>query len=155
MSAPPAVSEVLFICTGNYYRSRFSEALFNHLAIRAGSGWRAFSRGVAIDAAPPGLSPHTRRALAERGVSLDHTPPERQSLTPADLERATLRIALKEAEHRAFIRRDFPAWDDRIDYWHFHDMDCATPEEMIPGLAERVTRLFESLASTEPAGQSG
>ncbi|MGM4967020.1 hypothetical protein AB7714_26215 [Tardiphaga sp. 1201_B9_N1_1] len=27
---------VLFLCTGNYYRSRYAEELFNHLARRAG-----------------------------------------------------------------------------------------------------------------------
>lgn len=154
MTAEPTTPEVLFICTGNYYRSRFSEALFNHLALQQGSAWRAFSRGVAIHMAPPGLSPFTRFALEERGIDRGMTAPERESLTTRDLERAHLSIALKEAEHRPYIRQDFPEWDDRIDYWHFHDLDCATAEEMIPALAARVTRLFESLnapAATHPS----
>src|SRR5690606_5343690 len=99
--------EVLFICTGNYYRSRFAEAVFNHLAIQRGSSWRAYSRGVAIDLAPPGLSPHTVAALRDRGIPLDHTTRERCSLTAADLERATQSIALKEAEHRPYLHRLF------------------------------------------------
>ena len=38
---------VLFLCTGNYYRSRFAEILFNHLAGQSKLAWRADSRGLA------------------------------------------------------------------------------------------------------------
>ncbi|MBA4192619.1 MAG: low molecular weight phosphatase family protein, partial [Planctomycetaceae bacterium] len=40
---------VLFLCTGNYYRSRHAEAVFNHHATAAGLNWRATSRGLAIE----------------------------------------------------------------------------------------------------------
>ena len=36
---------VLFLCTGNYYRSRFAESLFNSVAGKMGLPWRASSRG--------------------------------------------------------------------------------------------------------------
>jgi len=39
---------VLFLCTGNYYRSRYAEELFNHLARAEGLSWRAISRGAAF-----------------------------------------------------------------------------------------------------------
>ncbi|HEX2101100.1 MAG TPA: low molecular weight phosphatase family protein, partial [Candidatus Synoicihabitans sp.] len=100
---------VLFICTGNYYRSRFAEAVFNHHALQRGLPWQAFSRGVAIHLAPPGLSPHTVAALQERGVPLERTAPERAQLQERDLQRATRAIALKEAEHRPYLRQQFPA----------------------------------------------
>src|SRR5438132_811728 len=32
---------VLFLCTGNYYRSRFAEVLFNSVAGKMGLPWRA------------------------------------------------------------------------------------------------------------------
>ena len=40
---------VLFLCTGNYYRSRFAEVLFNSVADRMGLPWRASSRGLALE----------------------------------------------------------------------------------------------------------
>jgi protein-tyrosine-phosphatase len=40
---------VLFLCTGNYYRSRFAEILFNSVAGKMGLPWRASSRGLALD----------------------------------------------------------------------------------------------------------
>jgi protein-tyrosine phosphatase len=43
------MSSVLFLCTGNYYRSRFAEDYFNHGASRRGLIWRAVSRGLARD----------------------------------------------------------------------------------------------------------
>jgi protein-tyrosine-phosphatase len=38
------LNTVLFLCTGNYYRSRFAEELFNHHADRAGLNWIAQRR---------------------------------------------------------------------------------------------------------------
>ena len=43
---------VLFLCTGNYYRSRFAEELFNDSARRAGLDWTATSRGLALELGP-------------------------------------------------------------------------------------------------------
>ena len=40
---------VLFLCTGNYYRSRFAEVLFNSVAGKMGLPWRASSRGLALE----------------------------------------------------------------------------------------------------------
>jgi hypothetical protein len=44
-----AHKSVLFLCTGNYYRSRFAEMLFNSLAAQVGLQWRASSRGLALE----------------------------------------------------------------------------------------------------------
>ena len=38
--------EVIFVCTANYYRSRFCEYLFNALAKKSGLRWRATLRGL-------------------------------------------------------------------------------------------------------------
>jgi protein-tyrosine-phosphatase len=40
---------ILFLCTGNYYRSRFAEVLFNSVADKMGLPWRAASRGLALE----------------------------------------------------------------------------------------------------------
>lgn len=136
---------VLFICTGNYYRSRFSEAWFNHLALKHDSTWRAFSRGVDIDLAPPGLSAFTRRYLRLKKVSLQLTTADRNPLTVDDLVQAKHRIALKEQEHRAYLRRDFPEWENRVEYLDFHDLDVSSAKEMLPALEKHITALFKKL----------
>ncbi len=141
----PKTNEVPFICTGNYYRSRFAEAVFNHLAEERGLPWKAFSRGVAIHLVEGTLSPHTALALHRRGISLRHTGSDRCSLTETDLSRARRTIALKETEHRPYIARLFPAWEERIEYWSFHDLDVLTSDEVLPEIEVRVLQLIASL----------
>ncbi len=43
------MNKILFLCTGNYYRSRFAENLFNWLATKQGLDWQADSRGLALE----------------------------------------------------------------------------------------------------------
>ena len=62
---------LLFICTGNYYRSRFAELLFNHLSGEAGLDWNAESCGIAVDLGAENVGPMSGNALhglARRGV---------------------------------------------------------------------------------------
>ena len=40
---PTKLKTVVFICTGNFYRSRFSEYFFNALAKEHGLYWQATS----------------------------------------------------------------------------------------------------------------
>src|SRR4051812_12382323 len=53
---------VLFLCTGNYYRSRFAEVVFNTLAGRAGLPWRAESRGLALELGVNNVGPLSAHA---------------------------------------------------------------------------------------------
>ena len=71
------VKTILFLCTGNYYRSRYAEALFNHRAPLAGlRGFIAKSRGLAIEFANlvGPVSVHTREAAQRQGAHLEERP---------------------------------------------------------------------------------
>lgn len=141
------MKEILFICSGNYYRSRFAEAVFNHAALRRGLAWRAFSRGLAIWLVDGDLSPWTAEALRSRGIDRSLTGDTRVTLGETDLRRASHAIALKEAEHRPMMRDQFPAWADRVEYWSVDDLDCAPPAEALPQLESRVLALVEVMAA--------
>jgi protein-tyrosine phosphatase len=137
---------VLFICTGNYYRSRFAEALFNHHATVHGVSWQAISRGLAIHLLNEGdLSPFTRKALAEREIGCHHTRTSPRALEWRDLAGANLVIAVDEIEHRPLITEAYPAWQAKIVYWHVRDVAYRMPNQAMSEIERQVLRLISEL----------
>ena len=62
---------VLFLCTGNYYRSRFAEVLFSFVAERMGLPWKSSSRGLALERGVTNVGPMAEaaiKALEARGL---------------------------------------------------------------------------------------
>src|SRR5271163_3749135 len=99
---------VLFLCTGNYYRSRFAEVLFNSVADRMGLPWRASSRGLALERGVNNVGPmavdavKVLEAMAGRaGDAITRLPAQ---VTSDDLEGAALVVALKHAEHLPLLQ---------------------------------------------------
>jgi low molecular weight protein-tyrosine phosphatase len=140
------MKRVLFLCSGNYYRSRFAEIYFNWQAQQRGIGWWAESRGLALDARNSGpLSRYTAAALAAHGISWAEYLRAPLPVTDADFASADRVIAVKEAEHRKMVEANFPAVTDRVEYWHVHDLDCATPADALTHLEREVLALLVSL----------
>lgn len=139
---------VLFLCTGNYYRSRYAEIVFNALARERGLPWMAVSRGLAPDPRNQGpLSRHTLAALRTRGIDAAPYAREPIAVTDADFAAAALVVAVKEAEHRAMVERDFPQQLEQVEFWHVHDLDCAEPADTIAALDVLLAALVERLQS--------
>jgi protein-tyrosine phosphatase len=140
------MKRVLFLCSGNYYRSRFAEIYFNWHAQLRGIGWRAESRGLKPDARNAGpLSRHTAAALVTQGISWAEYLRAPLRVTDVDFAAADRVIAVKEAEHRPMVEGDFPRWASRVEYWHVHDIDCATPAEALPQLERDVLGLLATM----------
>ena len=119
---------VLFLCTGNYYRSRIAEELFNHRVRHLGLDWHASSCALAIERAAENIGPISEfamKALSELDVIPEHPTRFPVACTERDFERADLVIAMKEAEHRLLVGTRFNAWAERVEYWHVHDLDVA------------------------------
>lgn len=140
-------SVVLFVCSGNYYRSRFAEALFNHQAEMRGLRWRAESKGFRPHLGEGDLSPHARSALSLRGIPLHRTRPSPSKLEERDFIGADRTIMLKEDEHRPKLEAHFPFWIDQVSYWDIHDIDVEPPSVALPKLEQRVLWFLDSLAN--------
>jgi protein-tyrosine phosphatase len=116
---------VLFLCTGNYYRSRYAEIFFNSVAGNMSLPWRASSRGLALERGVNNIGPMAVaaiRALEARGL---RAIPESGRLpiqvTVEDFEAAHWIVALKEAEHLPLLRDRFPAWAEKVEFWQVDD----------------------------------
>ena len=139
---------ILFLCTGNYYRSRFAEIFFNWQAKQRGLQWTAESRGLALDGCNYGpISRYTLARLKEQGIEHDADQRFPLPLSEADLAAADHVVAVKEGRASAAGCRRFPAWCDRIEYWHVHDLDCATPDDAFPHLENELIQLLDRLAA--------
>jgi protein-tyrosine phosphatase len=145
----PKSQRVLFLCSGNYYRSRFAEELFNHLASATGLPYHADSAGLWPNCHTHNQGPmsfHTVQALKALGVPLGEPPRAPRDVTESDFEHAALTIALKEAEHRPLVARDFPAWLERVEFWHVDDVGDAPPSVALPLIESKVRELVARLS---------
>lgn len=140
---------ILFLCTGNYYRSRFAEALFNARAARLGLPWRAASRGLALERGAANVGPMSTAAiatLAELGVrgaaECTRLP---LALDLAYLEQADHVVALDRAEHLPLMLERFTAWAERIEFWQVEDVHAKPVAEALAAIVHEVDNLVARL----------
>ena len=125
----PRKKRVLFICSGNYYRSRLAEILFNAEAAAAGLAWEAESRGLLQTGELKGISEHAVSYLKGLGLeSAAGDPRDPIALDVEDLTEADLVVALCRSEHQPMIEQKFLALAKamhkagRIRYWNVYDV---------------------------------
>jgi len=151
------LSTLLFLCTGNYYRSRFAHTLFNHLAERRGLGWRADSAGLAIErleGAPGLLSVHAEARLRALNLPIDRDRAPRPA-TAAILADADRVIAIHEEEHRPLVESWHAAFAGKVEYWHVPDIDGAMPDTALDAIVQHVEALIDSLDRSSSKGGRG
>jgi len=145
----------LFLCTGNYYRSRYAEEFFNHHATRRALPWQAHSRGLARDLTVLGLegtmSPLALETLRRRGIvpRAADRPPTRVCAT--DVTSARRIFALCEEEHRPMLEASHEGWHDRVEYLQVADVGFTTPGVALAAVERAVLQVLELLDADGPA----
>jgi protein-tyrosine phosphatase len=115
----------VFLCTGNYFRSRFAEILFNHVAGKFGLSWKASSRALALEPATRNVGPMAVvaiDALEKMGIraSADFARFPLPVSTD-ELDQAHFIVALKQTEHLPMLQERFPAWVEKVEFWDVDD----------------------------------
>jgi protein-tyrosine phosphatase len=148
MAEAPMKAKLLFLCTGNYYRSRFAELLFNHLAAQTGAAWLAESRGLVVTADSGNIGPISPYVLAELAARAVEIGPELRfprQLHHHDLAGARRIIALDAAEHRPLVEKLFPNWAGRVDYWRVPDLHALAVRDAFDRIDREVRALLQTL----------
>lgn len=135
---------VLFLCTGNYYRSRYAEILFNSVAGKLGLFWRASSRGLALERGVNNIGPMDMSAvklLKDKAI----VAAEAMARFPVqaaveDFHGAAWIVALKAEEHLPLLQERFPGWAEKVEFWQVDDAPFALPliEQEVMDLAARL-----------------
>jgi protein-tyrosine-phosphatase len=107
---PPAVREVLFVCTGNSCRSVMAEYLFNKMAADKGLSVRAHSAGVA---APQGSGPSFETLEVLKLDGIDARRHSSRMVHEDMMESSDMVLALTE-QHAAHLKRHFPENESKV-----------------------------------------
>ncbi len=118
---------ILFLCTGNFYRSRMAEEMFNHLAEARGLQAQAFSRGLAASFENNGnvgsFSPFALRMLTRYGIKPRRVDEFPQRVTEGELRDSDVVIGLYQRDHEPMIAEQFPELAAKVIYWSVPDLD--------------------------------
>jgi protein-tyrosine phosphatase len=115
-------SRILCLRTGNDYRSRYAEQLFNHRAKSEGLDWRATSKGSACSA--ENIGPMDAPLLSARSrVGPDQSEPHSTNADSALLPLA--RLLLRGELLKREIEQRFPEAAGRVTYLHVDDIEFA------------------------------
>lgn len=146
--------KVLFLCTGNYFRSRFAEMLFNARASLRQLNWRADSRGLALEKGVNNIGPISKYAL-EALEQRDIPPPPNlrrpMQATVNDFQEADVIIALKASEHRPYLVQRYPGWAEQVEYWNITDVIPTADYNPLAEIEAQIEALIEELAVLESA----
>lgn len=143
--------QVLFICTGNYYRSRFAEEYFNHLAQKKGLNWRAFSAGLSQNMPslnnPGPISIHTIEALKERSVKGSGLQRYPRPMEKADFTRYDRIIAMSKLEHRPMLEARYLAQSSNVEYFEVGDLPLEEPKDAMNKIARLIEHMIKQLVA--------
>jgi protein-tyrosine phosphatase len=151
---------VLFLCTGNYYRSRFAEHVFNERADELGIPWRAESRALALERGIDNVGPMSPLALAKlRQMGIQPSLRMPQGAVPDDFKRATRVVALNASEHRPLLEERYTDWTAKnsvhVEFWTIDDIGLLEATVALPLIVDHVEALCQRLKAHPGNAGSG
>ena len=144
-----SAAEVLFVCTGNYYRSRFAAIYFNFLMDKKQSLLKATSRGLRIqnpkNIGP--LSPLVIDYLQLLQIPIPSAIPPKKQLVEADLLNHPYVILMDREEHLPMMEEKFPHFTETVTFWSFPDVYITSHGIILPNIKAKVDQLVLDLTN--------
>ena len=144
------MDRILFLCTGNYYRSRIAEAVCNHHCQEMGIAAQALSRGLGSQwpnpKNPGPISQTAKQFLSERRIDTER--PDRMPLPcqPEDLHHATHIIGMSKCEHKPMFMAKFPDFPIiHVTFWEIGDVGVQAVQEAMADIYQYTLRFVTDL----------
>ncbi len=142
--------KILFLCTGNYYRSRFAEEMFNRKAAKLNIQFVADSAALALELGRENYGPiswYAIEALEARGIKLGDEIRHPKAVSVEDLESAFMIIAMDKLEHHPIVTERHPDWVKRMVFWNVADIEFVEPTVALAKVEQLVDSLIKKLKS--------
>ena len=138
---------VLFVCTANIFRSRFSEEVYNHFAKKLNIPSEAFSAGLRV-------GEYTTRKIytpALQQLKNYNIKPSRKDdlsihINDLDLNVYDMIICMDEVEHRPMVEMNDQLNKINIDYWNIVDEPMVSSKVSLPVCFDKVKDLVISVS---------
>ena len=149
------MKKLLFVCSGNYYRSRFAEAYFNYLSEMFNLNVTSESRGLAIHFADELAEKHGEisKDTRERCNSLDipkrYWEKNRESLRSEDFDNFDEIICLDLEEHTPMIKEQFPDRVYSVNYLNVKDVFDWEPKKTLDTISDLIQEMVWSIRKEE------
>lgn len=140
---------VLFVCTANIFRSRFSEEVYNHFAGKLNVPSKAFSAGLRVG---DYVTRKIYRPALEQLKYYNIDPKRRDDLSvhinDLDLKDYHKIICMDEEEHRPMVQMNDHLIKVKVDYWNIVDEPMVSSQISLPLCYEKVKNLIEEVSKT-------
>jgi len=140
---------VLFVCTANIFRSRFSEEVYNHFAGKLNIPSKAFSAGLKVGEY---VTRSIYRPALEQLKYFDIKPKRKDELSvhvnDLDLKVYHKIICMDEKEHRPMVEINDQLSRVNVDYWNIVDEPMVSSQISLPLCYEKVKTLVEEVSKT-------
>ena len=140
---------VLFVCTANIFRSRFSEEVYNYFAGKLNVPSKAFSAGLRVG---DYVTRKIYRPALEQLKYFNIDPKRRDELSvhinDLDLKDYHKIICMDEEEHRPMVEMNDQLIKIKVDYWNIVDEPMVSSQISLPLCYEKVKSLIEEVSKT-------
>lgn len=143
------MKKILFLCTGNYYRSRYSEEYFNHYSKQLNLGWTADSKGIMREFKGNGnvgpIAKHTLAELTKHDIQALGSSRYPAYVYENDLHNFDRTIAVSLDEHKPMLEALWPDSLQKVEYFDVEDLHIEGFHTALPRLTKHLDILIKSL----------